>query len=93
MVALAFIHHIAIGKNVPLQMVVDWIIDMAPHGVIEFPPKSDPMVQCLLSQRDDIFTDYTEEGFRAAVKRRARIVSEKHLTPGGRLLVRYDRSK
>jgi hypothetical protein len=65
---------------------------MAPHGVIEFPPKSDPMVQCLLSQRDDIFDNYTEENFRAAVQRRARIVSEQHLTPGGRLLVRYDRS-
>jgi ribosomal protein L11 methylase PrmA len=92
LVALAFVHHIAIGKNVPLDMVVDWIIAMAPHGVIEFPPKSDPMVQCLLSQRDDIFPDYTEEHFRAAVERRARIVAEKHLTPGGRLLVRYERS-
>ena len=91
-VALAFIHHIAIGKNVPLDMVIDWIIDMAPNGIIEFPPKSDPMVQCLLSQRDDIFPDYTEEAFRAAVERRARIVSEKHLTPGGRLLVRYQRA-
>lgn len=91
-VALAFIHHIAIGKNVPLDMVIDWLIAMAPHGVIEFPPKSDPMVQTLLSQRDDIFPDYTEEAFRAAVTKRARIVDEKHLTPGGRLLVRYDRS-
>lgn len=92
-VALAFIHHIAIGKNVPLDMVIDWLIAMAPHGVIEFPPKSDPMVQRLLAQREDIFPDYTEEAFRTAVQRRARIVSEKHLTPGGRLLVRYERSK
>lgn len=91
LVALAFIHHIAIGKNVPLDMVVDWIIAMAPHGVIEFPPKDDPMVQRLLSQRDDIFPDYTEQTFRAAVERRARIVAEKHLAPGGRLLVRYER--
>ena len=91
-VALAFIHHIAIGKNVPLDMVVDWIMAMAPNGIIEFPPKSDPMVQCLLSQRDDIFPDYTEEAFRAAVERRGRIVAEQHLTPGGRLLVRYERS-
>ena len=91
LVALAFIHHIAIGRNVPLDMVVDWIIAMAPHGMIEFPPKSDPMVQCLLSQRDDIFPDYTEENFRAAIEKRARIVSEKHLTPGGRLLIRYER--
>ena len=92
LVALAFVHHIAIGKNVPLDMVVDWIMAMAPHGIIEFPPKGDPMVQCLLSQRDDIFPEYTEEHFRAAVERRGRIVAEKHLTPGGRLLVRYERA-
>jgi ribosomal protein L11 methylase PrmA len=92
LVALAFIHHIAIGRNVPLDMVIDWIIAMAPHGIIEFPPKSDPMVQQLLAQRDDIFADYDEAHFRAAVEKRARIVAEQHLTPGGRLLVRYDRS-
>jgi ribosomal protein L11 methylase PrmA len=92
LVALAFIHHIAIGKNVPLDMVVDWIVAMAPHGVIEFPPKSDPMVQCLLSQRDDIFPEYTEENFLSAVQKRARIATKQHLKPGGRLLVLYDRS-
>ena len=92
LVALAFIHHIAIGRNVPLEMVVDWLIDMAPVGVIEFPPKSDPMVRCLLSQRDDIFPDYDEAHFRAAVERRARIVEAEHLSENGRLLVWYDRS-
>ncbi len=92
LVALAFIHHIAIGRNVPLDMVIDWIMAMAPHGVIEFPPKSDPMVQQLLAQRDDIFADYDEAHFRAAVEKRGRIVTEQHLTPGGRLLIRYDRS-
>lgn len=91
LVALAFLHHIVIGRTVPLEMAVDWIVGMAPHGVIEFPPKSDPMVQRLLAQRDDIFPDYDEAHFRAAVQRRARIVAQEHLSEGGRLLVRYDR--
>ncbi len=93
LVALAFIHHIVIGRNIPLDMAVDWIISMAPHGVIEFPPKSDPMVQKLLSQREDIFPDYGETAFRSAVERRARIVAEEHLSENGRLLVRYDRGQ
>ena len=63
LIALAFIHHIAIGRNVPLDMALDWLLAMAPVGVIEFPPKSDPMVQRLLSQRDDIFPDYDEATF------------------------------
>ena len=92
LIALAFIHHIAIGRNMPLDMAVDWICGMAPHGVIEFPPKSDPMVQRLLSQREDIFPDYGEAAFRAAVGARARIVRTEHLSENGRLLVCYDRS-
>ncbi|MDQ4087322.1 MAG: class I SAM-dependent methyltransferase [Pseudomonadota bacterium] len=92
LVALAFIHHIVIGRNIPLEMAVDWIVAMAPHGVIEFPPKTDPMVRQLLAQREDIFPDYHEQAFRAAVSKRARIVAEEHLAEGGRLLVRYDRS-
>ena len=91
-IALAFIHHIVIGRNIPLEMAVDWIVDMAPQGVIEFPPKSDPMVQRLLSQREDIFPDYTEDAFRAVVARRARMVREQHLSENGRLLVWYDRT-
>ena len=90
-VALAFVHHLAIARNVPLDMVIAWIMDMAPVGVIEFPPKSDPMVQQLLENRPDIFPAYTEENFLAEVRRRGRIVESEHLTPGGRLLVHYDR--
>jgi ribosomal protein L11 methylase PrmA len=92
MIALAFIHHIAIGRNIPLDMALDWLIAMAPVGVIEFPPKSDPMVQKLLSQREDIFPDYEEASFVSLIEQRARIVRSEHLSEGGRLLVCYDRS-
>ena len=43
--ALALDHHLAIGKNIPLPCVVDWIVGMAPQGIIEFVQKSDPIVQ------------------------------------------------
>lgn len=92
LIALAFIHHIAIGRNVPLDMAVRWIMSMAPTGVIEFPPKSDPMVQRLLSQREDIFPGYCEEAFLAHVQHRGRIRAQKHVRDGGRLLVWYERS-
>jgi hypothetical protein len=91
-IALAFIHHIVIGRNIPLDMALDWLVSMAPTGVIEFPPKNDPMVQRLLSQRDDIFPGYDEANFLALLNQRSKIVSSKHLSEGGRLLVWYDRS-
>ena len=72
LLALAFIHHIAIGRNVPLDMAVDWLVSLAPAGVIEFPHKEDPMVQLLLSQRPDIFPDYRNETFANLLSQRPR---------------------
>ena len=90
-VALAFIHHLAIARNIPLGAAVDWIMSVAPVGVIEFPPKSDVMVRQLLSRREDIFPDYTEDQFLAEVGKRGRVTASQHLSEGGRLIVAYDR--
>ena len=91
MVALAVVHHIAIGRNVPLDEVVGWLMEMAPAGIIEFPDKQDNMVKTLLAMREDIFDDYTEADFRAAIEKRGKIVDELRLVDGHRLLVRYER--
>ncbi len=91
LLALAVIHHLAIARNVPLDMAVDWLMSLAPVGIIEFPSKADPMVSQLLSARQDIFPDYTEEAFLAHVGARARIAGQSRLGEDGRLLIRYDR--
>jgi ribosomal protein L11 methylase PrmA len=72
--ALAVIHHLTIGRNIPLGEVVDWLVRMVPQGIIEFVQKSDPMVQTLLRLREDIFDDYSEESFVCSLKERADIV-------------------
>ncbi len=92
LVALAFLHHIVIGKNVPMDMAVDWICSLAPTGIIEFPPKNDAMVQRLLANRPDIFPDYEEETFLAAVRKRARVVETHTVSKSGRMLLWYDRT-
>lgn len=91
MIALAVIHHLAIGRNVPLDMAVDWLVGLAPSGIIEFPSKADPMVRKLLANRTDIFPHYTEDAFLAHVGRRAEIIDQCRLGEGGRLLIRYRR--
>jgi ribosomal protein L11 methylase PrmA len=92
LLALALIHHLAIARNVPLDMAVDWLMSLAPAGVIEFPSKSDPMVKALLSGRPDIFPDYTEEAFLAHVAERGEIVERLRLGEGGRLMIAYRRN-
>ena len=91
MLALAVIHHLAIAKNVPLDMAVDWLMGLAPAGVIEFPSKADPMVKQLLRHRPDIFPDYTEGAFLQHVAARGKIMRQERLGETGRLIVAYDR--
>jgi ribosomal protein L11 methylase PrmA len=91
--ALAFIHHLAIARNIPLDQLVDWIINLAPAGIIEFVPKSDPMVQSLLCRREDIFSAYTEQTFLDYVERKATIVSTTTVSSSGRLLVWWQKRR
>jgi hypothetical protein len=64
--ALALVHHLAIGNNVPLPQVASFLADLGRWVIIEFVPKSDSQVKRLLAARDDIFSDYNVEGFERA---------------------------
>jgi ribosomal protein L11 methylase PrmA len=89
--ALAFIHHLAVAKNVPLEYVVDWVVGLARTGVVEFVPKDDPMVRKLLRLREDIFADYSEENFERALRARARIRKIEQVSAAGRKLYWFER--
>lgn len=88
-IALALIHHLAIARNVPLPDAVRWLVGLAPHGVIEFVPKEDPMVRELLRLREDIFPQYTQDNFLACVKSLANIDQTATITSTARLLVEF----
>lgn len=90
-VALAIIHHLAIGRNIPLADIVDFIVSLAPRGLIEFVEKSDPQVTELLRFREDIFPDYTLENMRTLLSRQARIVAEERVSESGRTLFQFER--
>ncbi len=66
--ALALIHHLAIANNVPLPRLANFFQQAGHWLIIEFVPKEDSQVQVLLASREDIFPDYTQEGFEAAFK-------------------------
>lgn len=91
LIALAFEHHLAIGKNVPLPYVVEWLVSLAPQGIIEFVPKEDPTIRKMLAIRDDIFPQYDAETFEEAIRRFARIDVSQPVSASGRTLYRYSR--
>ena len=92
LLALAFEHHLAIGRNVPLDRVVAWLVGHAPCGVVEFVQKGDPTVQRMLALREDIFESYDETAFEHALAARARIVRAEVVSSAGRKLYWFDRS-
>ncbi len=89
--ALAVVHHLAISKNIPLADVVNWLVSMAPTGIIEFVQKPDPMVQTLLQLREDIFDDYNEQSFLSALEARAAIVKSVTVSAAERRLYWFRR--
>jgi len=64
--ALALVHHLAIGNNLPFDRIVDFLAGICKTLIIEFVPKSDSQVQRLLATREDIFPGYTQTGFEQA---------------------------
>jgi hypothetical protein len=72
-------------------MLADYLADLAPALVIEFVPKDDPMVQRLLATREDVFSDYTIDGFREAFGRRFEIADERPIPGMTRTLFRMIR--
>lgn len=65
--ALALIHHLAIGRNLPFTNLASLFAAAGKHVIVEFVPKADSKVQILLASRPDIFPDYDEAHFEAAM--------------------------
>ncbi len=61
--ALAFIHHLAISNNIPFSKIGEFLASLSQYVIIEFVPKSDSQVQKLLESREDVFDLYHEEEF------------------------------
>ena len=87
--ALALEHHIAIGRNVPLPMLLDWMTGLADNGVVEFVPKGDPQVMRMLSTRQDIFDRYSQAEFESELSKRASIERAETVSSSGRTLFAY----
>jgi hypothetical protein len=67
--ALALVHHLAIGHNLPLDRIASYLSRLGRLLIIEFVPKSDSQVKRLLLSRPDIFPTYTKEEFEIAFAR------------------------
>ena len=92
LLGLALVHHLAIGRNVPLPMVASFFAELAPDLVLEWVPREDPMVRKLLAGRKDIFDGYHEDGFRAAFEGAGwEVCAREPIETSARVLYRFRR--
>jgi len=91
MLSLAFEHHLAIAKNIPLDQVIEFLTNIAPRGLIEFVPKDDDTIKKMLSLKGDIFKDYNEVNFKNILSKTSKIVSEKIVSTSGRKIFEYSK--
>ena len=84
--ALALLHHLAIAKNIPLNMIADWLSPMSKYLLIEFVPKEDEKVKLLLQNREDIFDNYSADHFRSAFSKHYEFIREEVIGGSKRIL-------
>jgi ribosomal protein L11 methylase PrmA len=89
--ALALVHHLAIGNNVPLSMISDFFARLGRRLILEFVPKSDPRVAAMLASREDIFPAYTLDGLREAFANRWELVADASVEDSKRVLLSFRR--
>ena len=82
--ALALVHHLAIGRNLPLDRIASFLSRLGRALVIEFVPKDDVQVQRLLRNRADVFPGYSVGGFEEAFRRHFRIDGVQPIAESGR---------
>jgi hypothetical protein len=84
--ALALIHHLAIGSNIPFHHLAKFFAETSRYLIIEFIPKQDKMVKALLSYRRDIFDGYNLPSFEKEFRKFFRIVHKSQVRDSGRII-------
>lgn len=89
--ALALIHHLSIGRNMPFDHVANLLATIGKNVIIEFVPKEDSKVKILLASRRDVFPDYHEKGFETAMSKHFKLVKSQKIQGTKRTLYLYKR--
>jgi SAM-dependent methyltransferase len=85
--ALALVHHVTIGANVPVVEFVDWLAELGGALIVEFPTRDDPMVKQLLARkREGLHPDYERGSFERCLREAFDVRRSEQLASGTRIL-------
>jgi len=83
---LALIHHLVIGANIPLDDAIQWFAGIGGDLLIEYVDRMDSMTQRLLINKEDNYSDYTQENFEKLLSTHFASVDKQALESGTRTL-------
>jgi hypothetical protein len=84
--ALAVVHHLAIGRNVPFEDIAALFSHLGKNLIVEFVPKEDEKVTFMLQQKRDVYYEYNEKEFLRAFEKSYLILSRRAVGSSGRML-------
>jgi len=84
--ALALVHHLSIGKNIPFGKIAELLKTITDYLVIEFVPKEDEKVKFMLTQKKDIYYNYSEENFLQGFEKHFSVNKKQEIGDSGRIL-------
>jgi len=91
--ALAILHHLAIGANIPLSNLAEALARLTETLIIEFVPKTDRQVKEMLLFREDIFPSYTQTGFEEAFTKHFYLIFSKRIRATDRWIYVFKKKK
>jgi 2-polyprenyl-3-methyl-5-hydroxy-6-metoxy-1,4-benzoquinol methylase len=84
--ALALVHHLAIGKNIPFEAIAKLFRSLGQVLIIEFVPKNDEKILLMLEAKKDVYDWYTKEAFLGSFSKFYKLVTESPVGTSGRTL-------
>jgi SAM-dependent methyltransferase len=89
--ALALVHHLCIGKNLPLEKVADFLSLTRRWLIIEYVPPGDEKVLELARNKPALLDDYTEDTFLRSFQRYFTVTDEQAIRGSERKLFLLDK--
>jgi ribosomal protein L11 methylase PrmA len=84
--ALALVHHFAIGRNIPLTKIAELFSSVTRYLIIEFVPADDEKVQLMSEFKKDLLANYSEMHFEIAFLEYFAIVKKERINDSNRTL-------
>ena len=84
--ALALIHHLVLGRNIPFNKVAEMFYPLTRYLIIEFVPADDKKVEIMTSHKKNLLVNYSEENFTGIFQNYFSLLDKQIIAGTGRTL-------